>query len=211
LESEIIYNVSDVPISHSILSNSLANYARINDKIGYMIEKGDLTQVQRGLYVFNNVKQKNRYLNYNIANTLYGPSYVSRFSALSYYGLLSEQTVTVESMSLSRFRKYQTPMGTFTYYRSPKDTFSIGINSLVMNDYCSFLIASPEKALCDLIWTEKRIPIKNVDDMTFYLEENLRLDMGFLKNADINILQDCLMRGNKKTEIGFLLEIVKNL
>jgi len=210
LKPEIIYNVENVPISHAVLSNFLANYERINDKIGYMIETGELTKIQRGLYIVNNVKHKNQYLNYNIANTLYGPSYISRFSALSYYGLLSEQTVNVESMALSRFRKYHTPVGIFTYFPSQKAKFSIGINSLNMNDYCSFLMASPEKALCDVIWTEKNIPIINADDMAYYLEENLRFDMDFFKEADKNIFKECLIAGNKKKEIGFLLKLAKN-
>ena len=207
IKSETIFNVADLPMRHPILSTSLSDYERVNDKIAYMVEKGELTKVQRGLYVFNNLKDKNVYLNYNIANTLYGPSYISRFSALSYYGLLSEQTVTIESMALSRYREYNTPLGTFAYFHSSKETFSIGINSFNKNEHSSFLMATPEKALCDLIWTEKSLPIKTLDDMVYYLEEDLRFDMSFFKEANTSIFTECQMIGNKKNEIGLLLKL----
>jgi hypothetical protein len=207
IKSETIFNVADLPMRHPILATSLSDYERVNDKIAYMVEKGELTKVQRGLYVFNNLKDKNVYLNYNIANTLYGPSYISRFSALSYYGLLSEQSVTIESMALSRYREYNTPLGTFAYFHASKDTFSIGINSFNKNKHTSFLMATPEKALCDLIWTEKSLPIKTLDDMVYYLEEDLRFDMSFFKEADTSILTECQLMGNKKNEIGLLLKL----
>lgn len=207
LNPETTFNVADIPITHAILASSLSDYARVNDKIAYMVEKGELTKVQRGLYVFTNSKNKNNYINYNIANIIYGPSYVSRFSALSYYGLLSEHTVAIESMALSRYREYHTSVGNFTYFHSARDTFSIGISSFNKDQYTSFLMATPEKALCDLIWSEKSLPIRSLDDIVFYLEEDLRLDMSFFKEADTSIFTQCQMMGNKKNEIGLLLKL----
>ncbi len=204
-----LFDVAELPISHPILSTSLAQFSRVNDKISYMLEKGELIKVQRGLYVFNNTVEKNPYLKFNIANTLYGPSYVSRFSALSFYGLLAEQTVTAESMALSRVREYETPFGNFEYYKSNINTFPIGIQTHTLNSFSSFLMASPEKALCDLIWIEKTLPIKSLDDMMFFLSEDLRLDLDFFKDANFDILKECHEKGNKKKELGFLLKLLK--
>jgi hypothetical protein len=206
IKPETIFNVEDIPISHTIISTSLTKYNRVNDKISYMLEKEELTKIQRGLYVFNKVKSQNPFLNYIIANTLYGPSYVSRFSALSYYGLLSEQSVLMESMSLSRYREYDTPVGAYAYFRSSKETFPLGISSLNANEYSTFLMATPEKALCDIIWTEKSLPITTLKELTYYLEEDLRFDMSFFNHADKSIFEECYELGNKKNVIELFLK-----
>jgi hypothetical protein len=208
IKPETIFAVPDIPITHAILASALTEYSRVNDKIAFMVEKGEIIKVQRGLYIFNKPMFKNQYLNYNIANTLYGPSYVSRYSALGHYGLLAEYSNITESMTLSRYREYDTSVGNFAYFHSSKKTFSIGINSFKIDEHISFLMASPEKALCDLIWTEKNLPIKSSDDMVYYLEEDLRFDMSFFNKANLSVIKECMKNGNKKKEIGYLLKLI---
>ncbi|MBK8389496.1 MAG: hypothetical protein IPL23_09595 [Saprospiraceae bacterium] len=100
-------------------------------------------------------------------------------------------TRTVTSICFKRSRIIQNKIGTFEYKIIPENIFSIGIKNVV-NDQSSFLIANPEKALCDLIWTSKNLKISNYSDMIYFLEEDLRFDMDLFKSFDIQTLKTAL-------------------
>lgn len=204
-----LYQFDDLPISQAILSETLSEYSRPNDKISYMMEKGELIPLVRGQYVFANPRNKNIHLPYNIANTMYGVSYVSRYSSMSYHGLLSETVFTVESMTMKRSKTITNDKGTFAYYHLNDSVFPIGIRSINVEKYCTFLMATPEKALCDLIWSSKSFPIENYNDMKYFLEEFIRFDIEYFERADASIFEECLEYGNKKKEVKYFLRLCK--
>src|SRR5690606_7338154 len=106
---------------------------------------------KKGLYVVAPDYSKMEISRELIANHLYGPSYLSLESALSYYGLIPERVYNVRSVTAKRARKYSTPLGAFEYRTVPVDYFPIGIQQEETDSKSMFLIAAPEKALCDMI------------------------------------------------------------
>src|SRR3546814_12610637 len=65
-----------------------------------------------------------------LANHIFGPSYVSVETALSYYGLIPERVYETTSMTTQAPRKFNTPLGTFTYTRLPLPYYAFGTRSV---------------------------------------------------------------------------------
>jgi predicted transcriptional regulator of viral defense system len=143
-----------------------------------------------------------------IANHIYGPSYVSMESALRYYGMIPESVYTIQSITTKHSRAFKNSLGKFEYTRCSKEYFSIGIRQEV-KDNTSFLIASPEKALCDLIIHTPNLNLRFQKDMLTYLEDNIRFDMEAFYRMDGSIFEQCAQAGKKKTTIMNILKIMK--
>ena len=110
-----------------------------------------------------------------LANLIYGPSYVSLDYALAYYGLIPERVEDVTSVTTGKSRRFATPFGVFTYRPMSLRRYSPGILIEGQGEQ-RFLIASPEKALVDKIWCDKRLKVSRIDDFADYLYEDLRMD-----------------------------------
>ena len=129
----------------------LENTSDKRGKIARMIHSGDLLQLRRGLYATR------RDLNpLCLAASIYGPSYISFETALSYYGLIPEAVYEITSATLKRPKEFQNLFGRFRYRRVPENVCSIGIERITESEI-PFLIASPTKAVCDRIALEPRM------------------------------------------------------
>ncbi len=200
------------PITHSVLINELKEYSRPNDKISYLMEKGELCSLAKGKYVTKQAIKTNLFLKYQAANILYGPSYISRFTALSFHGLLAESTTIVESMTMIRSKIIENDLGAFHFYsQTSQAVFPVGVESKRMNDACSILIANPAKAICDIIWTTHNLYLSSIDDLIYFLEDDIRLEIDLLKDTDISEMEACVLFGKKKKDIQLLLTLIKNL
>ncbi len=200
---------SIIPVDSATLSTVLNNYKLPNDKIAALEKSGDLIRLKKGLFVVSS-EISNRTLSRElIANHLYGPSYISLESALSFYGLIPEKVHAVRSVIMKRAKAFSTPLGNFDYSTVPEDYFSIGIYQEIIDDRYAYLIASPEKAICDMIVTTPRLRLQSVKAVQTYLEENLRIDLSVLKTIDIDIIKQCLGTEKKKTELTQLLKFLK--
>jgi hypothetical protein len=121
-----------------------------------LLKKGDLRKVSRGLYVFDEIWRRKPLSKIIIANHLVAPSYVSFESALSHHGLIPEAVYVTTSASLKREKKsFKTPFGDFTYHHVPQRSFALEIES-VATPAGHELIASPIKALFDLVYAYRR-------------------------------------------------------
>ena len=87
----------------------------VRSKIMRAIDSGEILHIRRGLYCL--AKPYNRVgISRNIlANLIYGPSYVSLETALSFHGWIPEAVHSVSSVSLGRARTFETPLGYFDY------------------------------------------------------------------------------------------------
>ena len=79
------------------------------------------------------------------------PSYVSLEWACQYYRLIPEKVTTVTSITTQRSRKFQTPLGFFTYDHLPMQVFPVGVALINFSDKQQALVATKEKALSDLL------------------------------------------------------------
>jgi len=201
--------LGNIPFSTSAIADVYPSLNSINDKASNLENSGKIIRLKRNLYVLSpSVSGKLLSLEL-IANHLYGPSYVSMESALRYYGLIPEAVQNVTSITIKRGKDFQTPIALFRYTHCAKEYFNIGIRTEINENY-SFLIACPEKALCDLIVTTSGINYRFQKDILNYLGNDLRLDMDEFSKMDSNIFTECAKVGKKSQMLLTIAKILKN-
>jgi hypothetical protein len=176
-------------VDYQQLMDCLRDYAKPRDKIRAMLKAGEIVRVKKGIYVFGEDYRRGPWSREILANLIYGPSYISLDYALSYHGLIPEGVVVVTSVSLSRSRRFETPLGLFTYRSLSFRKYSIGIDQGALEAEQHFLIATPAKALADKIWTDHRFTPRRTADFQPYLYEDLRIDSNALNGIDGTLLE----------------------
>ena len=205
---ERLKNIGVIPINKDILYSLYGDLKRPDEKVSQLEKKELIIRIKRDLYV---VAPKVHHLLLSrelVANHLYGPSYISLESALSYWGLIPERVYLMRSVCTKLYKLYDTPLGHFEFVKMPEIYFSIGIKQEIIDNAYSFLIATPEKALCDKIITSKSLKIQSVRAMRIYLEEDLRFDMSAIPSFDLQIIRKCIEFGRKKTELIQLYKLL---
>lgn len=181
IKNAIKLNVFTVDMLKNILSKK---YDQPIQKINYMVKNGDLISLRRGVYAFNE-KYRTSQLNYiSIANIIHQPSYVSFEYALSYHGLIPERVYTITSATSSKSLNYVTPLGNFNYQKIPSKVYPLGVDWNYSEQDGGYFIATPEKALCDKIYADKRAKNLTENEVLEYLEEDLRIDYEELLKLD---------------------------
>lgn len=107
-----------------------------------LVKKDLLLRLKKGLYASSFHPPED----FEIANCLYSPSYISLESALSFYGILSQFPYTVTSITPRKTKKITAGGKEFDYAHIQNKLFW---GYTKQND---FLIALPEKALIDAIY-----------------------------------------------------------
>lgn len=187
----------NIPISYDELASLLVGYHAPKNKVQEMERSGQIIRLKKGLYVLSeNVSGMAPQLEL-VANHLHvRPSYVSMQTALRYYGLIPEHVFTFKSMTLGRSCEFTNALGRFSYIHTTADYYPIGITSKQSGD-AYFQIATPEKALCDLIATTSGLQLRSIVSVTEYLEHFLRLDMEAFRYFDASIFEQCAETGMK--------------
>lgn len=167
----------------AMLRQELADYKNPADKIRRMAQSGQIVPIIKGLYETDRTVP-----GHCLSGVIYGPSYLSFEFALSWHDLIPEAVHAFTSATCGKGRKklYNTPFGVFTYRDVPTAVFPYGTSLHEENGY-SFILASPEKAICDLIYTCS--PCDNRKDLRKLLFDDLRID----ENAFCNLNSDDLM------------------
>jgi predicted transcriptional regulator of viral defense system len=198
----------NIPVNHAVLSERLRDYRSPNDKIAAMEKHGDIIRLKKGLYVVSPKISRKSLSRELIANHLYGPSYVSFETALAFYGIIPEKVFAVRSATFKRAKRFENAVGRFEYITVPPDCYSVGISQQTVDNEYTYLLASPEKALCDTILATPNLRLQSVKAMQTYLEEDLRVDFSVLKSVDTEIIRRCKEVGRKKEELKILLELL---
>ena len=168
--------------------DALSGYRKPRDRITKLLASGVIVRIKKGLYCFGEIFRKEPLSREHLANLIYGPSYVSLEYALSHHGLIPERVEVVTSVTTRRSRDFNTPFGTFTYRMLKGRSYATGA-ILETADKTPFLVASPEKALADKVWTDKRFSGLRMSDYDAYLTEDLRIDQHALSSLDRSRLQ----------------------
>ena len=200
--------IGAVPVDFSLLKAMYPNHKSIHNKISELENAGKLIRLKKGLYVVAPQESGMVLSSELIANHLYGPSYVSKESALRYYGLIPEQVYTLYSMTTKHARSFTNALGTFGYSHCSNDYFTIGIRQ-ESKEGLFFLMATPEKALCDLIINTPNLNLRYQKEIRTYLEEDIRFDMQAFFKMDVEILKQCLLYGKKKPIITNLIHLIR--
>jgi len=149
---EFLALVGDEPVFSSSLFNVVGvSASQLRLQIVRWVNAGKLIQLRRGLYVLNRPYRKIEPHPYLIANRLRKASYVSLQSALAYYGMIPEHVPVVTSITTGRREELQTGLGAFGFRHVQKSLFA-GYQTVVVAPGQSAFLATPEKALLDLIY-----------------------------------------------------------
>jgi len=207
-EIENIKQLGNIPVDYALLRSVFSDYKSPRNKIANLETEGKLIRLKRGLYVVSPDESQKLLSTELIANHIYGPSYVSMESALKYYGLIRESVRVLRSITTKRSRVFENSISRFEYINCSEKYYSIGINQKIDNGY-SFLIASPEKALCDLIAYTPGVRPRFINALRIFLEDNIRLDMEAFFRMDNDIFKECAEVGKKKNDLNNLIKILK--
>ena len=196
-----------IPVTTSIIESFYPDLKSAEKKVVWLEKNGYIIRLKRGLYVVNPEYTGKRLSNELIANHLYAPSYVSMSTALRYYGLIPEAVYVNQSMTVKHSRSFQTHVGNYDYKCISREAFAVGVKTERVADY-AFLIASPEKALCDLIANSSKVTLRYMKDVENYLENDIRMDMEEFMKFDPRVLEEYIKVGKKADSIATLLKFL---
>ena len=128
-------------------------------------------------------------------------------SALRWYGLIPERVVTIQSMTIKHSRTFNNSVANFEYRYIDRACFSIGLRNEEV-DGASFVIASAEKALCDLIANTSGLNLRDLSEARDYLKNDLRFEMDALKDFSLDIFKQYMNCGKKPRSIETIIKLL---
>lgn len=170
--------------THAMMIEELKDYRAPENKLGRLVKQGSCVPIVRGLYETDKLIP-----GYLLAGSIYGPSYLSFDFALSRYGLIPEAVYTFTSATFEKKKekKHTTEFGTFVYRDVPSVVYPYGVCLEREGDYV-YQIATPEKALCDKLYTLP--PVRNKKELVSLLFDDLRIDEIEFERLDKERLQE---------------------
>ena len=167
-----------------MLLEELREYASPRSKLSRMTKNREIFPIVKGLYETDKGTP-----GIYLAGSIYGPSYVSFEYALGHYGLIPEAvyTLTCATFEKKKAKKYETPFGTFTYRDVPSEAFPLALTLVNENGYY-YRIATPEKALCDILYTLR--PTANAAELHIMLNDDLRIEDSELRKLDAALVAE---------------------
>lgn len=203
-------NLIEMPyVDAQTLLSLLADYKKPREAILRMVNNEELIRLKNGVYLIRDKIGHGKAMVIpfeQVANFLYGPSYVSMEWALSFYGMIPERVHTVTSMTLGRNKVFHTPVGDFSYFALSEKCFSVGVTQKQSPDFLGgFLIASPEKALADLVF--KTCKNLKADQLKEELIESRRIDQDRLRDLNKELLAEIAKRYRAKS-ISYLRDLI---
>jgi predicted transcriptional regulator of viral defense system len=146
--------VGEEPVFETgLLLSGDVNPANVRRQLSRWTKSGRLYQLRRGLFALAPPYQKIKPHPFLVANRMVGGSYVSLQSALAYYGLIPEYVPVVTSVTTGRPAHWGTPLGRYTFRHVKIELFH-GYRLEKVSPGQNAFVASPEKALLDLIHLE---------------------------------------------------------
>jgi predicted transcriptional regulator of viral defense system len=120
------------------------------NNFGRWVKKDYIIKLRNGYYTF---KEYNTTQNINLylANRIYRPSYISLHTALAFYGLIPESITQTTCVSTIKTARFSNDFGIFSY-KNIKPQLFFDYKQLPFLGDKSLFLASPEKALIDLLY-----------------------------------------------------------
>ncbi|MCX6108144.1 MAG: hypothetical protein NTZ90_00900 [Proteobacteria bacterium] len=201
-------SITTPEFDYNLLMSMLSPYRQPWSKIRQLLRQGSIVRVKKGIYV-KDPGDGGPHSEAILANMIYGPSYVSGESALSWYGMIPERVEQIMSVTTKPSKTFTTPVGTFIYKRLARERYATGFVRVALDDQRGFLIASREKALVDTIADKD---IAGAAELREYLTESLRIDEGDLRKLSPARLRELKIRFRKPivTALATLVEELKS-
>ncbi len=181
------------------------NDSQMHSMVHRALKNEVLTRLRRGLYLVAEPYRKKDIHPFTIAQSIYGPSYISFQSALSYHGWIPEAVMMMMSATSKRSKMFENKLGTFRYLHIPSHNLFDGVER-IGSGVDAFLIADPWKAIADHFYVFKR-PWIELDDLL----NDLRIESESIEESDLNLLQLLSERYPSKRVRGLLTNFSKKL
>jgi hypothetical protein len=151
---ELLETVGDEPLFETgLLLAGEVDPAGVLRQLSRWVRAERLLQIRRGLYAIAPPIQRARPHPFLVANRLVPGSYVSLQSALAHFALIPESVPVTTSVTIGRPGRWDTPLGTYDF-RHVQPDFLAGFRRIPLMGGGEALLATPEKALLDLIYLE---------------------------------------------------------
>jgi len=197
-----LLKVSHQPFDYQYLKDLFGDYRYPRNKISKLLSSGQIIALKSGLYILPELYGKD-FSKEQVANLLYGPSYVSLDYALSRYGLIPEEVHSITSVCTGRKKCFETAIGTFIYRQLKPTYYSLAYERRQAED-SPYLMATVEKALCDKLYLAP--VLDGIAGLEGYLFEDQRIDEGALRLLDQNLISH-LAEVSGKQNLKLLKEI----
>lgn len=180
--------------------------SQIHNSLSYHLKIEHIRKYKRGLYTLEKSNSQKSISKFLISNFLYGPSYISFESALSYYNLIPEAVYeTTASCFQEKKKEFKTKDGIFSFSQIPLRPFFLEV---IKDEREKYLIAKPLRALFDLVYSQR----KQYESLQ-NLEDDLRLDLDelkkYLQDYDASSILNLGEMYKKKSTIKFSKILVK--
>ena len=196
--------LGSIPVSSATIASQMPEIKGVGNKISRLVADGNLIRLRRDLYVVHPAYSGKPISLGLLANSLHTPSACSMRSALRFYGLIPMSVTGVDSITISRSCEFHTPLGLFTYQTVPRSVFSLGLTQASFEG-TSFVVATPERALCDLVACSPGVNLRSVADADNYLRNVVKFDMDAFVELNPTVLEAYMRLGGKKGASIFAL------
>jgi len=180
------------------------------------LQSGEIIRIHRGLYCLATKYLRRKLDPLVLAQRIYGPSYISLETALSYHSWIPEAVYAITSTSMDRSREFETPLGHFSFTRIPQKVFYTEITRVEKDGTGksepgfdtgeSFLLASPLKALADYVYAHRLDWISASPVI-----ESLRIDESSLAGIKVETFERLLANYSSRRVRRFLEGLRKEL
>jgi len=192
--------------------NNLALYFQgssnaLNERIKRYLKNEQLLKLRNGLYttsIYYRTEHNKTGFKEFVAAKLRFPSYISLEYVLSKYGLLTEATYPVTSITIKTNRSYQNFLGSYVYSHIKKSLYS-GFEQLSFYNN-SYFIAVKAKALFDFLYLKK-----NLSNLKFEILEGLRINWGNFFLDDFTQFSSYVLNSNSRKMLHIMNIMKKNL
>jgi hypothetical protein len=181
------------------------------------LKSSEVIRIHRRLYCLASKYLRRKLDPLVLAQRIYGPSYISLETALSYHGWIPEAVYAFTSTSLGRSREFETPLGHFSFTRIPQKVFYTDVTRIEKDGGSkseppglhtgeSFLMASPLKALADYVYAHRLDWISASP-----IIESLRVDESSLAGVEAEAFDRLLANYSSRRVGRFLKGLRKDL
>lgn len=190
---------------YGFVMDCLKGYSNPRVKLSHLIKIKALIRIKKGIYIFGKNHAKSPYSAEVLANMISGPSYVSLEWACQYHRLIPEKVTTVTSVTTLRSKRFNTPVGFFTYDHLPLTAYHVGIQIVKLTEKQFALIATKEKALVDLLIL-RRGSFKSKKHFKETVLEDLRIEEDDLSKLDLPLLH-AIYKAHPHRTIQLLIQL----
>lgn len=171
-ESHSLKKIEQLLVSpFSVFSvQDLSTIWKVKDKstlysnIQYYLRIGKLLRVHKGIYALA-TKENN---SLELAQKILKPSYISSYTALAVHGIVFQLYSSIYSMAL-KSKQLEVNNETFVYHQLKEKVF---YDSSGIEDKVTYLIAGPERAICDSLYLCPGLSFDSFNGVDFnYLRE----------------------------------------